>query len=489
MRYRFFMCKMEDSRFASQRSFVSKMLQRYLLEHEHSQIDLYDAEPFDVKRMVELLRTASGENAGFEPKFKFHLVANKKSDRGPVVSIVTEYKKAQEVADSLSSILEGLGFMLFDGEMDCCADKEIHKEERAGFVAVRLAYQRFMVALRRNLECQRGPVSRASYFKIVESLNHFGGVVNTAVSILHGDFKTAVMQFHDALKRSAIDGESVNCVPGRFIVEHEHDNFSYHFTFVVEGPGKCPMYMGWVEDGEVKLEMLRRMGIYQLRKSMSRQEEEYVRSRMHYDVEFPTRRDLCTPADRFVASYKLSRRLEKYNLDILYGQHPCRWGCGGDFCFGYLGDERFMPWPFWRWNSWTRQSVFTIGEEHVAPLLAIFESVVPYYHDYYNEKFHFRKEEVQLIRDRIKFVRAQILKDPNDPSLGKIRERLLRSDFAHSNPDGTRPEDIPCGGYSDEVRGKLLCRNRHRIVALLDFFSWWLDVPYITSHGFWVEGP
>ena len=63
--------------------------------------------------------------------------------------------------------------------------------------------------------------------------------------------------------------------------------------------------MGWVEDGEVKLEMLRRMGIYKLRKSMSRQEEEYVRSRLHYDVEFSTRRDLCTSADRFVASYKL----------------------------------------------------------------------------------------------------------------------------------------------------------------------------------------
>ena len=113
------------------------------------------------------------------------------------------------------------------------------------------------------------------------------------------------MQFHNALKKAALDGESVYCTPGRFIVEHEHDNFSYCFTFVVEGPGKCPMYMGWVEDGEVKLEMLRRMGIYKLRKSMSRQEEEYVRSRLHYDVEFSTRRDLCTSADRFVASYKL----------------------------------------------------------------------------------------------------------------------------------------------------------------------------------------
>ncbi len=114
MRYRFFMCKMKDSRFASQRSFFSKMLQRYLLDHEPRQIDLYDAEPFDTKRMVELLRTASGEKAGFEPKFKFQLVANKNSDRGPVVSIVTEYKKAQEVADSLSTMLEGLGFTLFD---------------------------------------------------------------------------------------------------------------------------------------------------------------------------------------------------------------------------------------------------------------------------------------------------------------------------------------------------------------------------------------
>ena len=489
MRYRFFMCKMEDPRFASQRAFVSKMLRQYLLDHGGDQIALCDTLPFNVKRTVELLRTASGEKAGLEPKFKFHVVANTNSNGGPLVSIVTEYKKAQEVADSLSTIIEGQGLALFDGEMDCCANMEIQKEERAGFVAVRLAYQRFMIALRRNAECQGGPVSKACYFKIDESLDHRGGFVDIAVSILHGDFKTAVMQFNDAFRKAALDCESVYCDPGCFVVEHKHGYFSYRFTFVVEGSGKCPMYMGWVEDGEVKLEMLRRMGIYQVRKLMSRHEEEYVRSRFHYDIAFPTQRAIYTCADRFVDCYRLSKKLKEYNLDILYGRHPSQCGWGGDFLFGYLGDEQFMPWPFWRWNSWTRQSVFKISEDTVCPLLAIFESVVPYYYEYYYDKIHFRKEEVALICDRIKSVRSQVLKDPTDPSLGKIRERLLRSSFAHTRPDGTRPDDIPYGENSDKTRSELLFRNRHRIVALLDFFLWWLDNPYISSHGFWVEGP
>jgi len=64
MRYRFFMCKMEDPRFASRRAFVSKMLRQYLLDHGGDQIALCDTLPFNVKRTVELLRTASGEKAG-----------------------------------------------------------------------------------------------------------------------------------------------------------------------------------------------------------------------------------------------------------------------------------------------------------------------------------------------------------------------------------------------------------------------------------------
>ena len=119
--------------------------------------------------------------------------------------------------------------------------------------------------------------------------------------------------------------------------------------------------------------------------------------------------------------------------------------------------------------------------------MAIFESVVPYYGEYYYDDFHFRKEETEQILAKIRSVRQEVIKDPTGQSLGEVGQRLLYTTFACRYPDGRITSRY------DEEKFEILRHNISRVVAMLDFFAWWLrgqiDVCWSSFHGFHVVGP
>ena len=478
MRYHFFICKPQCTG-AGWIAGISNELWAYLAGGEY-RTDCFA--PFDVERLCKLLRVASGEQAGFAPKFKYRQVCGL-----PLVSITTEYHKAQEVAASLSMCLPDDGLILFDGEMECCAN--ISKTARAEFIKARLAYQRYRLALFN--EFNAASVWRHNKGAMVHKLGECYGYechrdtkriyarcsIDTVVSFVRGKSPAdSVLRFNDLLRKLATEqGESVYCKDGCFIVENA--NTDYQLRFVIEGYGKSPEWTGWIEDGNVKIERLHRMGIYRVRKELARMgkgEEDYARSRLYFPERFNTRGDWRNPADRFADSYKISKQLKKQNLDIIYGRHPYR--NNGEFVF-YACDKHDLG-----WDAWKTSSSFVMPEEQAAPLLAIFESVIPCYYEYYYSTFHFRKEEVAQILERIKVVRQQVINDPCDSSLGTIRKRLMRSDFAWKRPDGTTPFRS-----HEKVARKILSKNRFRVLALIDFFAWWLSEQ--RNDGFYVAGP
>ena len=480
MRYRFFICKPYCSGIVKYDDIVSRSLRRFLLARKGLFIDREDMLlPFDAKRTIDLLRVASGGDAGSEPKFKFFLRPDGGRDNGtcPLFFISAEYGNAQEVADALEMITHDQGLTLFDGEMNC--ETGIIKQEREKFIAARLAYRRYMTAIRRDYL----PCKYVSYFKLGECFCYGCGIIDTAVSVIRGDlhcgFKKLIERFHEVVRQTMRDGESMHCENGCFVVEGKGS--AYRLRFVVEGPGKCPMYMGWVEDGEVRLEVLRRMGIYRTRKSLGAYEEENIRSRLYFDENFSTRGNWRNPADRFVDNYRISKQLEKNKLDIIYGRHPDR--SHNEFVF-YVYDRSPTG-----WDSWRTSSFFTMPEEQVLPLLLILNRVVPdYWDEYYYEKFHFRKEETERILEQIKSVKFQMRKNPFSPLLEDISKMLLRSDFAWVYPDGKMAVR-----HDEKEKREILFQNRFRIVALLDFFAGWLERqrnnPNITFNGFYVQGP
>ena len=113
MRYRFFICKpMKRCN-----HLLSRALRAYL-EYGGHHIDREDLLlPFDVARLSKLLCIASGESAGLSPRFKFRQVGGV-----PLLAVWTEYRKAQDVADSLAMCIGDDGVTLFDGEMECSAN-------------------------------------------------------------------------------------------------------------------------------------------------------------------------------------------------------------------------------------------------------------------------------------------------------------------------------------------------------------------------------
>lgn len=481
MRYRFYICK---PRFPGFDVLISRSLRAYA-ESGTLDIGREGFSPFDLDGLIKMLRPSSCESAKSKPIFRF------RQEPGlPLVSVTAEYINAQLVADVLArclaieTCLGNDGLKLFDAEMGCST--KISKDERVRFVLARLAHQRLRIALWKKRALSPGQCCAwAKYFSLGECF-HYDATIDTAIMILRGSITDAV-ETVDKVLRSALSGDEVlYCANGCFIVESKA--VRYKIRFVVEGPGKSAQYMGWIEDGAVKLELLHRMSLYHAIQGVGKLgvgEESEARSRQYYDEKFGTRGDLRNPADRFVDSYRISRRLKKLNLDMIYGRHPG--SCSREFAI-YAHDDDNLG-----WDAWKTGSVFLMYAEKIEPLLAIFESVVPYYYEYYYEKFHFRKEEAGQILDRIKVVRLQIIKDPCDPALGKISQRLLNSDFAWESPSGERVAWDKDKEKMEIAKREMLSKNRFRILALLDFFVWWLreqrDASDRCYDGFYVMGP
>ena len=85
-------------------------------------------------------------------------------------------------------------------------------------------------------------------------------------------------------------------------------------------------------------------------------------------------------------------------------------------------------------------------------------------------------------------MRAIVSRNPLDESLGKIAERLFTYSFAWPSP----PEEDDNEDWTERKK-RILYSHRRELVALLDFFEWWLESlrekPHGYFYGFHVSGP
>lgn len=484
MRYHFFIGK------PSSKICCSRLLQQFIL-NRNGNINWSDNFlPFDVKRVSALLQKASCKPAGTPPMFKIRQLKEIQDNPLPsVLAVTTEYHLAPEVIVLLSKHLEKEGLVLFDAEMGCLdAVAEITPLERQEMVIARLAHQRYCIALRDKMDSIDR--QRVSVFKLGDCfcLQEFPihSTIDTSIALLNGILPDATKQLHTILLELADEyGEHVYCKDGCFIVENDKEK--YRLRFVLEGTGKFPMYLSWVENGEVKLEMLHRMGVFRARKSIAKlvpkwsqllAEEEYIRSRIYFREAFPTRGSWRNPADRFVDSYKISRNFTKNNLEILYGRHPLK-TCS-EFCF--RENEKADS----GWDSWKKSSRFMLFDDMAAPLQGLVEAVIPYYFNYYYDSLYICREEVEQILDKYKELRPIILKNPQDARLGTIARWLIEDSRFAYYPLENATDD------KNENQKRSLFTHRKEVVALYDFFVWWLTEQWKSKYeynGFCLEGP
>lgn len=475
MRYKFFICKPLNKWWAPH------TLRQYVLD-QYADIDWANHFcPFGLERISKSLQAASIEAAGSPPMFKVRQVTNFRGEALPILQITTEYHLAQKVAEELSKFLAEEGVMLFDAEMDCLdAVDDIAKREREKFVVTRLAYQRHCTALRKafdqGLQRRDFLIYKLGECFCMNDMPIRSPVIDTSIALMRGDLEKTAKKLHATLSETAKahGGEHVYCKDGCFVVENEATR--YRLRFVLEGVGKSPMYLCWIEHGTVNRTLLHRMGIYRTRKLIEKQpagEEEHIRSRLYFQEFFFTRAEWKNPADRFVDSYKISCKLRKNKLELIYGRHPFR-TCT-EFCFSEddVNDKG--------WDAWKNNSKFDIYENEGLPLLALVAEVIPYYPNYYYDSFHVRKEEVVQILSLLKKIRPIIRRNPLDASLGKIAKHLLDSSFAYPPDDATDAD-------GEKSRQECLLSRRRELNALYDFFEWWLTERKYYS-GFHIIGP
>lgn len=431
-------------------------------------------EPFDVPRILAKLKDDSELQEKSEGRCQFRQV---RIDGREVAAIcaMTDYPHARAVALALGKLLyDEPDVSLYDAERDMKVVSSKSDVPEENFVKARQAYRKYRTAIITKFLPQRRYAAQIGYFKIEEYYTGMLSWITVSVTALREDFREQVRLFELILKGVACElGDEVSCANGCFSVWRKD---VFRFQYNLEGVGKSPEWIGWMEGGKPKIEKLKRCGIWRTRKAiamMPRGELEHIRSRLHYGEELVAGSIERNLADRFVNSYKLSKLIVRHGLDIVYGKRP---------------DNPQSEVAFWLscdgawYDPVMDMSTIRFGDENKANvILDVIGEIIPSYWEHYYEDFYVRAEEVQRIEARLKEVRKIVRRDPGNLALGKLADRLMHSAFACDY--AWLPESMDC----DEAKKKSLIKHRHDIVALYDIFIRWMD--YASHDGFFVSGP
>ena len=431
------------------------------------------AEQFDVPRVLAKLKDDPELREKSEGRCQFRQV-HIDGREIEVICVMTDYSHAAGVAGAIGRLLyDEPGVSLFDAERGMMEISKWSDIPDEGFIAARQAYRRYRSAIIQKFLPQRNYAARVAYFKIDEECMFNSLHITVSVTALEGDFKECISRFDSVIREVAGElGDEVDCKSGCFSVCR---NDWYLFNFVLEGVGKCPQWLGWMDDGQPKMELLNRCGIWKTRKAIAKLpkgEMEHIQSRLHNGEDLVANSCERNLADRFVNSYKLSRMIAKHGFDIVYGDRPNEYHALVSFDIS----ARECAWD----SEDTFSAIHFCEEELSYVLLGVINEIIPSYWDYFYERFYVRPDEACRIEARMKEVREIVRKNPCDPVLGGLVDWLMRSPFA--DDWGSFPEEMDF----DEARKKSLFKHRCDLVAFYDMFIRWLDCA--CHGGFFVTG-
>ena len=422
-------------------------------------------EPFDVARILRKLvenkdlREAIGDDGILgQVRLGGRLI--------PAIRVAVDLDRAVQVAEMLCRLLyDEADVSVFDAERKMevllCGERF---PVFASFVDARMAFAMYRKAImdRFVLRC-RGDV-RMHFFKLGEEVDRWRTTIAAVVMADKEDFLASVARFDSILRETAEKrGEEVSSRDGCFTIVGD----AFTLQFVLEGAGKRADRMGWVENGVTHECLLRRQGVWDVLSKIEKMpwgELEHVQSRLFDRQYYKSQNGFDTPADRFVASYRMSRMLAKHGLHIVYGDMP---NLHSEYVF-YAADIDFGA------NS-TSSRIYFSDEDQAMPILDVIHEVIPYCFNYYYDTLYVRKEEKALIVDKMKAIRCVVSRDPTDPALGEVGRSLLRTSFA-------MPES-----HNGETGKDCLVRRKKDIVALYDLFIWWMEE--VCHEGFFAAGP
>lgn len=363
--------------------------------------------------------------------------------------IATSYEMAKEVISVLQDVVFRYDLVLYDREREKSFFKEFIEDD---FIQLNLRSS----ALRQTIMADMKPVRS---IRMIWDKRYLGKENRFYVVTINKDanksFEERTRSFYQALQSVLAEGETLICEDGYFTIDSEE----YKIGFCLEGYKKHADRIGYYHDGIPCSRLLHRMGIEEAFLRMGDDEDtKRIFERMDFLVMILRFRN---PADRFVASVKITRWEKKWDYNLGFGS-----GMSGSYIYFYpVTDDDYKD-----RRDPIDSSIFSVDEEWATYILPFVEDVYPYFDErYYGADNHMPPQMWRKIVERINYSKDRILNDIHDPEyrvyIDKFNLYMLVYGFENQQEE-------------DEIRkgpAGFLERNKGKVLDLYKAFLMWLE--------------
>lgn len=371
-------------------------------------------------------------------------------EQTPFLYIVTSYAAVRDVLPCLHKFAAERELAIYDAETDVCFYRDLL--DRA-FLAAKTRGQQ--IKLRILGEAQ--PVWK--FEQIMSSMDDqqkVGAFAVTLKKVPDLSFLERTRQFHDILKNSLIEGETLQYADRCFTVSGQ----DYQLQYCLEGYKKHPCMIGFYENDQPRTDLIRRMGCTEAIKVVQQRFSVTGRSDIEKRMDFYEMKSRYpNPADRYVRSLNISKRLAKETFEVRYSS------------FGYYSSEilfHILPDPVYQ--NQRHISVLKIEEDSATFILPFVADIYPYFGKrYYLTENHLPVEMWKEIVERLSEAKEMILHDAFSPALRPYIEEFDLYVLADRTDENAYR-------LIREAPAEFAYQHRYRIAHLYDIFIEWANL-------------
>lgn len=364
----------------------------------------------------------------------------------PYIYIAISYENAEELLPRLHAIAAANMLVLHDGATNTCHYENV---VNVGIIHIR---QRVLV-LQNAIMAFMKPVWRMRRLPF-RSEDHCQEriYVITLRKDRRKSFSERVEEFSQCLKDHLSEGETLLCRDRSFVIKGK----LYQITYILEGYKKHADRIGYMESGEAKTVLMRRISTdeaFRWMKSCTRGEIGDIWERMNF------REMVCAypnMADRFAASVNITKWQRKQPFRIRYSGIGYY---GSEILFHVLPDDSRFYYDV---------SVLKIEECSAEFILPFVEDVYDEIYERYYEENHLSPGMWRKIMLQLKWAKNLILHDilneELQPYLARFDKNFFCDDFKR-----------PAGNYT---ASQIFYAHRHEIAGLYDAFIRWSEAQF-----------
>lgn len=404
-------------------------------------------ERFDIDRLSEELRSKLGDLCRIVVKYP-----PEDQEQIPYLYISTDYLNAARVLAFALCVAAENDLVLYDAERDVTHFRTVVNDS---FIKCAERASEIKDAIYSG-DLKLWKIRKTGSFYETEYGTYHNSYTVTVRKTLKSNktAKEATESFYELLRAQIADGEKLICSDRCFKVMGEW----YKIEFTLEwGFKDRPQIVGYVENDVVHTRQLHRMSTEQafdFLNGFSDYEKDVVFDRMRFRemIEaFPN------PADRFVHSVNITKRLKKQKIEAKY--------CGVDWCYSPDMSFHIVPDDIPD-DEKEAVSCFSVeGDFSLSFILPIVEDVYPYVKDRYHDEYHLPYEVWNKLIDRVNEIKKLVLQDTYGRELAPYIDRFCLSILE---------SDDEKYGKEKPSKTDVLYAHRYEVADFYDIFSEWL---------------